>query len=381
MANQYQELLESVSDISRESINLSEEFSGLHQHQALLDSDPNCNSALLKQLLKHFVSLSDYCALENTPVSSDQTFLNGPISSLTKSCRGNLEDLLVSSLDVLSEIEEIARARAEMADDCQLHAAHLAHRAAVQEDSCKVRLDELSFGQRRTQQQMTDSTAKAQIIRSDMAFNQNHQVLANNQAQDRSVRAENHEKWFLRTWWIPGVNLITVPVTIARSVRHDLKREEYEAVLDHLEQEMRKFESSKDEIESQTELLFAAQKQLEGARILCTDIRNSSQQQKIEAQISIDHLQAISTQSKDTKKILLRLRQDTSGTRSLRLAVLQKIVELSKNLLNYELYSGNEGSSEFGLFIEAYDEARAGLEEPDILASLSKDNLPLLDDF
>lgn len=144
---------------------------------------------------------------------------------------------------------------------------------------------------------------------------------------------------------------------------------------------MRKFESSKDEIESQTELLFAAQKQLEGASILCTDIRNLSQQQKIEAQISIDHLQAISTQSKDTKRILLRLRQDTSGTRSLRLAVLQKIVELSKRLVNYELYSGNEGSSEFGLFIEAYDEARAGLEEPDTLASVAKDNLPLLYDF
>lgn len=144
---------------------------------------------------------------------------------------------------------------------------------------------------------------------------------------------------------------------------------------------MRKFESSKDEIESQTELLFAAQKQLEGASILCTDIRNLSQQQKIEAQISIDHLQAISTQSKDTKRILLRLRQDTSGTRSLRLAVLQKIVELSKNLVNYELNSGNEGSSEFGLFIEAYDEARAGLEEPDTLASVAKDNLPLLYDF
>lgn len=100
----------------------------------------------------------------------------------------------MSSLDVLSEIEELARARAKMADDCQLQAAHLAHRAAVQEDSCKVRLDELSLGQRRAQQQMTESTAKAQIIRSDMAFNQGHQVLVNNQAEDRSVRAENHMK-------------------------------------------------------------------------------------------------------------------------------------------------------------------------------------------
>ena len=76
MASQYQELLESVSDISRESVNLCEEFSGLRQHQALLDSGAICKSALLKQLLMHFVSLSDYCALENTPVSSNQNFLN-----------------------------------------------------------------------------------------------------------------------------------------------------------------------------------------------------------------------------------------------------------------------------------------------------------------
>lgn len=141
---------------------------------------------------------------------------------------------------------------------------------------------------------------------------------------------------------------------------------------------MRKIELSKDEIESQRTLVSTAQEQLENACILCTDIRNSSQQQKIEAQISVDHLQAISSQSKDTRRILLKLRQDTSGTKDLRLAILQDIVKLSKHLLNYP---GNNGSSEFGLFIEAYDEAKAGLEEPDTLASVAKDNLPLLYDF
>lgn len=111
------------------------------------------------------------------------------------SYRGDLlEDLLVSSLDTLSGIEEMAKTRAKMADDFQLQAAHLAHRAAVQEDSCTFRLDELGCEQRRAQQQMKESTAKAQNIRSDMAFNQDLQVSANNQAQDRSVRAENHRK-------------------------------------------------------------------------------------------------------------------------------------------------------------------------------------------
>lgn len=74
MANHYQELLESVFDISRESISLSEEFSGLRQHQSLLDAGANFDSALLKQFFMQFVSLSDYCALENVPVRSDQYF-------------------------------------------------------------------------------------------------------------------------------------------------------------------------------------------------------------------------------------------------------------------------------------------------------------------
>lgn len=88
----------------------------------------------------------------------------------------------------------MAGATAQKADDCQLHAAHLAHIATKQIDACQAMSGKLQVEQQQVQQQLRTYSTRAKSIQSDMVSVHNLEQFVMDQAQDHSERAGKHGK-------------------------------------------------------------------------------------------------------------------------------------------------------------------------------------------
>ncbi|KAL8718783.1 MAG: hypothetical protein Q9181_008156 [Wetmoreana brouardii] len=352
MTKQNQDILNLVSDISRKNVTLNEQLSALHQQHVHLTEDTNFNLLLPDQVLTQLISLLNISLLEEAPVKKNSSSRN----SLRPKRRQKFlsRDLVVPTMDSLTQFEKLVEATAKKADDSQLQAAHLAHEAAVQEDTCRTTLDELNLAQQRSQQRLAGFKSRATNIRSDMVFSGRLKRAMDTEAQDRMERSEKHQK-----------------------------REECQAVADKLSEDLTAMESSREETEAQINLASKAGKVLKNSRMICVNIKKQSQQQTKDAKKLVDHMQQISNKSKDTRQAL-NLVQDTTDTvqmQDARLEILQAAVELSKYLLHHELWAKGQASSTSKLLTEAYAQAETRLDERDTLAFISEKNILLLDDF
>ena len=94
----------------------------------------------------------------------------------------------------LVQIELIAEATAQKANECQLRAAHLVHEAVKQEDICKTILSQLSLEQRQAQLQLDVFAAKRNSIRSQIYERRRFKGSLEAKVRDLDERVENNWK-------------------------------------------------------------------------------------------------------------------------------------------------------------------------------------------
>ncbi|KAL9630391.1 MAG: hypothetical protein Q9164_006442 [Protoblastenia rupestris] len=380
MARRAQDLLEQISRIARTNASLSDELSTLEKNLDNLNNNAELSLELPNKILAQLTSLLDISALEDVPTEQKSSWWT--LLWPKRSPESLLKSSVASTISNLVQVEEMAEATAQESNECQLRAAHLAHEAAVQEDDCWTSLGQLSLEKQRAQQQLNEFITKASSNRSEMAFSRRVKESMEAEVQCRDERAENHKKWLRRTWWVPGVNLVTVPVTVARGMHHMKEIEICEDVVDNMNEEMTTLESSMEELEAQITNISKIQHQLEKATSSCTGIEMQSKWQMNEAKKLVGQFQGILTKSSDVREALKLFQKsdDSQSLRDIRLKVLRSVIALSRHLLDHNLLAEGQKASTIRL-VKAHELTSQKLEDRDVIASVSAYKLPLLDDF
>ncbi|KAN0103472.1 hypothetical protein V8E51_011785 [Hyaloscypha variabilis] len=219
-------LLEEVSVLTSLNNEINIDVSELESDQARVELQFETNLKALNLLIQRLPNIVTSLLVESPPTTTATQSLVGCIVTNTNSMVArraprlsteSLQDTVADLREVGMHIESAARA----AKSRQLNAADLSSRAARQVEKCTSTANSVSEAKSENQNQIGVNLQALRQVEIQLAECSQMSSRMAASARSHASDAESHGIFFWATFWIPVVNLVTIPVSLMEKERHE----------------------------------------------------------------------------------------------------------------------------------------------------------------
>lgn len=300
-------LLSKVPGLLESNEGLFRELKHLDTRRAELEQQLNTHVASLNLVIRCLPEAVDTLLLNEHPASKTSlvTILkNGLLSPLSLQPTEATLSTLENKISEIRIIDTALRSSEQSGKGDAYKAADLTSRLAVQSVDCSTILQQIS--DERSNKDKSLSNVNTRIREATESIERNR-ILSNQmstQAGHHDQEASHFDNVGKCTWFIPGINLITIPIALIGSSVHGNKASEYRALQSASESEIKDNESQKVVLEQEMSQLDTALRELSEAISHCSASERQASQFKDQTKILLDQYGRISDHLKQVIKSL-----------------------------------------------------------------------------
>ncbi|KAK0112422.1 hypothetical protein ONS96_001665 [Cadophora gregata f. sp. sojae] len=276
-----------VSRLQSEQVEVGAQFeANVQALNGLIQRLPELGTMLLRESPDILPTQAE-SLLEINPITTESIISE---TGLGDSC-GLLQEVIASLRNVNIEIGTAGQA----AKSRQLRAADLASRAARHAEKCTTSKNTVLQAQAANQARISGNLRTIANLETQLA---EATRMANQMAERARVHdadADGHQIFFWTTFWIPIVNLVTIPVSLTQYDRHQDAAREYRASEARCRQEMQQKQAERSGLQATSDQLDSARRQLESALKSCSEHQRQASDLKDNSRVQTDQYGILST--------------------------------------------------------------------------------------
>ncbi|RAL00072.1 uncharacterized protein BO80DRAFT_502725 [Aspergillus ibericus CBS 121593] len=220
------------------------------------------------------------------------------------------------------------------AKDMTAHAAHLAHKATEQLTMCESTTRTLNCIREQSEGQLRHLDAMMARSKSQLDSVNSAATAVGNSARYHDRRSDEHADTLASTWWIPVVQLVTVPVSVIGTIRHHERATALKQQESQYRSRIRTMEAEKKDVEIRIDRLHEALGNLSQAGKTCSEVERESTRLKDQSVVLCEQLSTMSSAMRSVLDAmeLVEVDLDPPDMQSLSLQFVESLRSLLEDL-------------------------------------------------